>query len=66
MPRIIITLSYSLSRVSRKWLTTIPEDVKRSLCIEEGDAILWEVDASSNIATVRVVKDPIKILKGEI
>ncbi|MEM2739814.1 MAG: hypothetical protein QXQ29_03335 [Candidatus Bathyarchaeia archaeon] len=47
-------------------MTTIPEDVKRSLCIEEGDAILWEVDASSNIATVRVVKDPIKILKGEI
>ncbi|MEM2849913.1 MAG: hypothetical protein QXI36_06545 [Candidatus Bathyarchaeia archaeon] len=55
----------SLSRVSRKWLTTIPVDVRRSLSVEEGDAISWEVDASKKIATVIVVKEPLKFLKGK-
>lgn len=54
----------SLSRISRKWLTTIPADVRRSLGIDEGDAILWEVDTSKKIAVVRVVKDSIRFLKG--
>ncbi|MBS7612119.1 AbrB/MazE/SpoVT family DNA-binding domain-containing protein [Candidatus Bathyarchaeota archaeon] len=45
-------------------MTTIPVDVRRSLSIEEGDAILWEVDASRGIAVVRVVKNPIKFLNG--
>ncbi|MGP3668039.1 MAG: AbrB/MazE/SpoVT family DNA-binding domain-containing protein [Candidatus Bathyarchaeota archaeon] len=54
----------SLSRVSKKWLTTIPSDVRRSLGLDEGDFIMWEVDASKAVATVKVVKDPLKFLKG--
>lgn len=54
----------SLSRVSKKWLTTIPSDVRRSLGLEEGDFIMWEVDASKAVAIIRAVKDPLKFLKG--
>jgi len=55
----------SLSRVSKKWLTTIPSDVRRSLGLNEGDFIMWEVNASKTCATIKVVRDPIKFLKGK-
>lgn len=51
--------------MSKKWLTTIPADVRRSLGLEEGDSLMWEVDASKKIAVVRVVKEPLKFLKGK-
>lgn len=30
-----------VSRVSRKWLTTVPVDVRKALKVEEGNALLW-------------------------
>ncbi|MEM3694329.1 MAG: hypothetical protein QXI39_09960 [Candidatus Bathyarchaeia archaeon] len=39
--------------------------MRRSLSIEEGDAILWEVDVSKKVVTVMVVKEPLKFLKGK-
>lgn len=32
--------------------------------MDEGDSLLWEVDTTRRIALVRVVKHPIKFLKG--
>ncbi len=53
-----------VSRVSRKGLTSIPVEVRRILNIEEGDMLVWEVDKSTNTATVKVVKNPAKHLRG--
>ncbi len=53
------------SRVSRKGLTSIPASVKRALGIEEGDILVWEVDENRHIATIKVVKNPAKYLKGK-
>ena len=55
----------STSRVSKKGLTTIPSSVRRNLGIEEGDILIWEVDKEGGIAVVKVVKNPLKNLKGK-
>lgn len=53
------------SRVSRKGLTTIPAWIRRELGIEEGDFLIWEVDRERGSISVRVVKNPLKHLKGK-
>ncbi len=53
------------SRVSRKGLTTIPAWVRRELGIEKGDFLIWEVDRERGSISVRVVKNPLKHLKGK-
>ncbi len=53
------------SRVSRKGLTNIPAKVRKALGIEEGDVLIWEVDEERGIAIVKVVKNPVKYLKGK-
>jgi len=54
-----------LSKISKKWLTTIPADVRDFLGAEEGDIIVWEIDEPKGIVSVRIVKNPIKSLKGK-
>jgi len=54
-----------LSRISKKWLTTIPADVRDFLGAEEGDIIVWEIDEPKGIVLVRIVKNPIKSLRGK-
>ncbi len=55
----------AVSRVSRKGLTSIPAKVRKALGIEEGDMLVWEVNEKHNVAIVRVIKNPIKHLKGK-
>lgn len=54
-----------VSRVSRKGLTSIPSKVRRSLNLEEGDLLVWEVDPKRRTAVIRVLKAPFKQLKGK-
>ncbi len=54
-----------VSRVSAKGLTSIPAKVKRALNIEEGDILVWEVDTRRGVAIVKVIKNPVKHLKGK-
>lgn len=54
-----------LSRVSKKWLTTVPADVRRALGVEEGDVIVWDIDEHNKTVSIRVLKNPIKTLKGK-
>ena len=53
------------AKVSRKGLTTVPARIRRELGIEEGDFLIWEVDRERDVINVRVVKDPLKHLKGK-
>jgi len=55
----------AVSRVSKKGLTSIPAKVRRMLGIEEGDVLVWEVDRERSVAIVRVIKNPVKYLKGK-
>mgnify|MGYP000436248084 CR=1 FL=1 len=52
------------SRVSKKGLTSIPAAVRRSLRIEEGDILIWEVREGGEVV-VRVEKDPYRVLRGK-
>lgn len=54
-----------VSRVSRKGLTSIPAGVRRALGIGEGDVLVWEVDEERGVAVVRVVKNPLRCLRGK-
>ncbi len=53
-----------VSRVSKKGLTTVPVRIRKVLGVEEGDVLIWEVDEKRNAAIVKVIKNPIKFLKG--
>lgn len=53
-----------ISKVSRKGFTNIPSKVRREAGIEEGDLMIWEVEGKG-IVRVRIVKDPLKYLKGK-
>ncbi len=53
------------SKVSRKGLVNIPSEVRRKLGIEEGDIIAWIVDARAKTATIKVLKNPAKKLRGK-
>lgn len=44
------------TKVSKKWLTTVPADVRRVLNVEEGDTLLWEVNREEGMVIVRVLK----------
>lgn len=53
------------SKVSKKYLTSIPAEVRRRLGIEESDILIWEFDASDEYVIVRVAKNPLKVLRGK-
>ena len=46
-------------------MTTVPARIRRELGIEEGDFLIWEVDREREVINVRVVKNPLKHLKGK-
>jgi AbrB family looped-hinge helix DNA binding protein len=52
-----------LSKVSRKFLTSIPARVRKALGLEVGDILMWEVE--KNRAMVSVMKNPVKALQGK-
>jgi len=54
-----------LSKVSRKWLVSIPAEVRETVGLEEGDYLLWEVRGDEGVIVVRPVKNPFKTLKGK-
>jgi len=54
-----------ISKVSKKGLTNIPTKVRKALNIEEGDLLIWEVNREQSIAIIRVVKNPLKYLRGK-
>ena len=51
------------SRVSRKFLVSIPAKVRKALGLEVGDILVWDVEGDKVI--VRVMKKSIKALKGK-
>ena len=55
----------ALSKVSRRWLTSIPAAVRQALGIEEGDHLLWEIDEERRVAIVKVLKNPLRQLRGK-
>lgn len=54
-----------ISKVSKKGLTNIPVKVRKALNIEEGDLLIWKVDKEQSVVIIRVVKNPIKYLRGK-
>jgi len=52
-----------LSRVSKKFLTSIPAGVRKVLGLEVGDILVWNVEGDKVI--VRVMKNPVKALRGK-
>ncbi|MCD6510349.1 MAG: AbrB/MazE/SpoVT family DNA-binding domain-containing protein [Thermoprotei archaeon] len=54
-----------LSKVSRKFLVNIPVKVRKALGIEIGDLLAWDIDEKRRLATIRVVKNPYKVLCGK-
>ncbi|GEM_PF-559821 len=53
------------TKVSRKGLVNIPGAIRREFNIEEGDLLLWEPDRERGVIIVRVLKNPLKHLRGK-
>ncbi|MCR6624472.1 MAG: AbrB/MazE/SpoVT family DNA-binding domain-containing protein [archaeon YNP-LCB-024-027] len=51
------------SRVSRKFLTSIPAKVRKALGLEVGDILMWDVEGDKVV--VRIMKNPVKALRGK-
>ena len=51
------------SRVSRKFLTSIPAKVRKTLGLEVGDILMWDVEGDKVV--VRIMKNPVKALRGK-
>jgi AbrB family looped-hinge helix DNA binding protein len=51
------------SRVSRKFLTSIPAKVRKALGLEVGDILMWDVEEDKVV--VRIMKNPVKALRGK-
>jgi AbrB family looped-hinge helix DNA binding protein len=51
------------SRVSRKFLVSIPANVRKALGLEVGDILMWDVEGDKVI--VRVMKKSVKALRGK-
>jgi AbrB family looped-hinge helix DNA binding protein len=51
------------SRISRKFLVSIPANVRKALGLEVGDILMWDVEGDKVI--VRVMKKSVKALRGK-
>jgi AbrB family looped-hinge helix DNA binding protein len=51
------------SKVSRKFLTSIPAKVRKALGLEVGDILMWDVEGDKVV--VRIMKNPVKALRGK-
>ena len=61
----MLELYVAASRVSRKWLASIPAEVRKALGIEDGDTLIWVVGKERGQAIVRVAKNPLRRLEGK-
>jgi len=51
------------SKVSKKFLTSIPAKVRKTLGLEVGDILVWDVKGDKVV--VRVMNKSVKALKGK-
>lgn len=58
-------MNTTVSRVSKKGLVTIPAEIRRRLNIQDGDLVAWDIDEKDKIIILRIIKDPLKYLKGK-
>jgi len=54
----------SKSRISKKWLTTVPAEVRRALNLKVGDVIRWRVLEDGKTVVVDKEEDPLSFLTG--
>jgi len=57
----------SKSSVSSKWLTTIPQEIRKALKLKIGDKLKWKIIKKSGKIIVQIEKeiDPYEALKGK-
>ena len=53
------------SKVSKKGLVNIPSEVRKRLKIEEGDILVWTINPHDQSVTIKIVKNPAKMLRGK-
>lgn len=51
------------SRISRKFLVSIPAKVRKALGLEVGDILMWDVEGDKVV--IRIMKNPVKALRGK-
>jgi len=56
-----------LSKVSKKYLTSVPARIRKALGLEVGDILAWKVGNNKVIIKViiEVIKNPAKALRGK-
>jgi bifunctional DNA-binding transcriptional regulator/antitoxin component of YhaV-PrlF toxin-antitoxin module len=52
-----------LSKVSKKYLTSVPARIRKALGLEVGDILAWKVE--NNKVIIEVIKNPAKALRGK-
>ncbi|MCC6003085.1 MAG: AbrB/MazE/SpoVT family DNA-binding domain-containing protein [Thermofilum sp.] len=52
-----------LSKVSKKYLTSVPAGIRKALGLEVGDILAWKVE--NNKVIIEVIKNPAKALRGK-
>jgi len=56
-------IDVEFSKVSKKFLTSIPAKVRKTLGLEVGDILVWDVKGDKVV--VRVMNKSVKALKGK-
>jgi bifunctional DNA-binding transcriptional regulator/antitoxin component of YhaV-PrlF toxin-antitoxin module len=51
------------SKVSNKYLTSVPAGIRKVLGLEVGDILVWRVENGKVI--IEVIKNPAKVLRGK-
>jgi AbrB family looped-hinge helix DNA binding protein len=51
------------TKVTRRWQTVVPADIRQRYRIKEGDTLVW-LDDGQMIRVVPVPADPVKALRG--
>jgi AbrB family looped-hinge helix DNA binding protein len=51
------------SKVSKKYLTSVPAGIRKVLGLEVGDILVWRVENGKVI--IEVIKNPAKALRGK-
>jgi bifunctional DNA-binding transcriptional regulator/antitoxin component of YhaV-PrlF toxin-antitoxin module len=52
-----------LSKVSKKYLTSVPAGIRKALGLEVGDILAWKVE--NNKVIIEVIRNPAKALRGK-
>ena len=51
------------TKITRRWQTVVPADIRQRYQIKEGDTLVW-LDDGQSIRVVPVSADPLKALRG--